>query len=80
MRAARETEAPRKNEGAPPAKEIAPSKNVSNAIELAKLRRIVEIALAEHVPEHQFEALKAAEESERTILRQLAAGLGSAAA
>jgi hypothetical protein len=50
-----------------------------DAIEPAKLRRIVEVALEEHLPEQQFNVLKAAEESERTLIRQLVAGFGGAA-
>lgn len=50
-----------------------------DAIEPAKLRRIVQIAIEEHLPQHQFDVLKAAEESERTIIRELVAGMGGAA-
>ena len=49
-----------------------------DAIEPAKLRRIVEVALEDHLPPHQFKVLKAAEDSERTLIRQLVAGLGAA--
>jgi hypothetical protein len=46
-----------------------------DAIEPAKLRRIVETAIEEHLPQHQFKVLKAAEDSERTLIRQLVTGL-----
>jgi hypothetical protein len=50
-----------------------------DAIEPDELRNLVQIAIQEHLPQHQFEVLKAAEESERTIIRQLVGGLASAA-
>jgi hypothetical protein len=49
-----------------------------DAIEPAKLRRIVEIAIEDRLPEHQFEVLKAAEEGELTLIRELVDGLGGA--
>jgi hypothetical protein len=49
-----------------------------DAIEPTKLRRIVDLAIQRHLPPHQFKALKAAEESERTLIRQLVSGLGVA--
>jgi hypothetical protein len=49
-----------------------------DAIEPDKLRRLVEIAIEEHLPAEQYEVLKAAEDSERTLIRQLVAGLGAA--
>jgi hypothetical protein len=50
-----------------------------DAIKPDMLRNLVEIAIEEHLPPRQFEVLKAAEESERTIIRQLVAGFGGAA-
>lgn len=50
-----------------------------DAIEPAKLRRIVELAIEDHLPTHQFNVLKAAEESEQTLIRQLVDGRGRAA-
>jgi hypothetical protein len=49
-----------------------------DAIEPAKLRRIVELAIENHLPDHQYKVLKAAEESERTLIGQLVRGLGAA--
>jgi hypothetical protein len=46
-----------------------------DAIPPAKLRRLVEFYIEQHLPKHQFEVLKAAERSEREILRDLIAGL-----
>jgi hypothetical protein len=42
-----------------------------DAIEPNRLRRIVQEAIEAHLPTHQFEVLKAAEESERNILSRL---------
>ncbi len=42
------------------------------------LRYLVEGAIEDHLPEDQFKILKAAEESEKTILRKLVAGWGGA--
>src|SRR5205823_1528517 len=49
-----------------------------DAIEPDDLRNLVQAALEEHLPQRQFEVLKAAEESERRIIGQLVAGLGAA--
>jgi hypothetical protein len=49
-----------------------------DAIEPDQLRELVQEAIERHLPQHQFEVLKAAEESERTLIRQMVAGLGSA--
>jgi hypothetical protein len=46
-----------------------------DAIPPNTLRSIVESAIQRHLPEHQFTVLKAAEESERSVLRNLVAGL-----
>jgi hypothetical protein len=46
-----------------------------DAIEPAKLRSLVEMVIEDHLPQHQFKVLKVAEESERTLIRQLVAGL-----
>ncbi len=46
-----------------------------DAIPPDRLRALVENAIKAHLPEHQFEVLKAAEESERSILRQMIANL-----
>ncbi len=46
-----------------------------DAIPPSRLRALVEDAITGHLPEHQFEVLKAAEESERSILRQMIANL-----
>ena len=43
------------------------------------LRWLVEGAIEDHLPQDQFKILKAAEESEKTILRKLVAGWGGAA-
>ena len=48
-----------------------------DAIEPDKLRALVEDAIEDHLPPHQFKVLKAAEDSERTLIRQLVAGLGA---
>jgi hypothetical protein len=50
-----------------------------DAIEPARQRQIVEAAIEEHLPEHQFKILKAAEESERSLIRQLVATVGRTA-
>jgi hypothetical protein len=42
-----------------------------DAIEPNMLRTLVQCVIEEHLPEHEFEILKAAEESEREVLRQL---------
>lgn len=47
-----------------------------DAIEPDKLRRLVEIAIENHLPAEQYAILKAAEDSERTIIQQLVRGLG----
>jgi hypothetical protein len=49
-----------------------------DAIEPDKLRALVEDAIEDHLPPHQFKVLKAAEDSERTLIRQLVAGMGAA--
>jgi hypothetical protein len=49
-----------------------------DAIEPDKLRTLVEAAIDRHLPQRQFEVLKAAEESERSVIRQLVAGWGAA--
>jgi hypothetical protein len=46
-----------------------------DAIQPATLRNLVEGAIQKHLPHHEFEVLKAAEESEREILLDLVAGL-----
>ncbi len=45
-----------------------------DAIEPGRLRRLVQDAIEEHLPEHQFQVLKAAEESEREIIWRLVEG------
>jgi len=47
-----------------------------DAIEPTKLRLLIEAAIDHHLPQRQFKVLKAAEESERTLIQQLVAGLG----
>jgi hypothetical protein len=49
-----------------------------DAIEPSRLRNLVERAIHRHLPHEQFEALKAAEESERELLTQFAAEAGVA--
>jgi hypothetical protein len=44
-----------------------------DAIDPNDLRDLVRMAIEQHLPEHQFEILKAAEESERTLIRKLVA-------
>ncbi len=44
-----------------------------DAIEPNRLRQLVQEAIERHLPPHQFETLKAAEESERKLLRRLVA-------
>ena len=44
-----------------------------DAIEPRTLRDIVSDAIEEHLPQHQYEVLKAAEESERKLIRRLVA-------
>jgi hypothetical protein len=51
-----------------------------DAIEPARLREIVRLAIEEHLPRDQFEVLKAAEESEREIITRLVGGLTPGAA
>jgi hypothetical protein len=46
-----------------------------DAIEPARLREIVQVAIEEHLPPDQFEVLKAAEASERYIISKLVGGL-----
>jgi hypothetical protein len=46
-----------------------------DAIPPDTLRRLVQNAIRRHLPEHQFQVLKAAEDSERRVLRNLVAGL-----
>jgi hypothetical protein len=46
-----------------------------DAIAPAQLRCIVEVAIERHLPRRQLEVLKAAEESERMLLRGMVAGL-----
>jgi hypothetical protein len=45
-----------------------------DAIEPDRLRSLVTAAIEKHLPQHEFEILKAAEESERKIIRQLVRG------
>jgi hypothetical protein len=49
-----------------------------DAIEPAKLRRLVEITIDAHLPVAQYAVLRAAEESERTLIRQFVAGIKGA--
>ncbi|MGE3782056.1 MAG: hypothetical protein AB7H71_04860 [Alphaproteobacteria bacterium] len=49
-----------------------------DAIEPARLRRPVEVAIESHLPAHQYEVLKAAEESERSLLLDLISDRGAA--
>ena len=42
-----------------------------DAIDPDRLRELVGVVIERHLPEHEFNILKAAEESERTIIRQL---------
>src|SRR5262245_28870926 len=49
-----------------------------DAIEPDGLRDVVREAIERHLPPHQFEVLKAAEESEREIIARLVGGLGDA--
>jgi hypothetical protein len=49
-----------------------------DAIEPDRLRAIVQVAIEEHLPPERFEVLKAAEASERAILRSFVTGLGAA--
>jgi|HubBroStandDraft_4_1064222.scaffolds.fasta_scaffold206138_2 hypothetical protein len=46
-----------------------------DAIEPQRLRMLVQIVIEEHLPPDQYEVLKAAKESERTLIRQLVTGL-----
>jgi hypothetical protein len=45
-----------------------------DAIEPDRLRSLVTAAIEKHLPQHEFEILKAAEQSERNIIRQLVRG------
>ncbi|WP_157791015.1 hypothetical protein [Bradyrhizobium elkanii] len=49
-----------------------------DGIEPGTLRELVETTIHRHLPRRQFDILKAAEESERSILKDLVAGLGVA--
>jgi hypothetical protein len=49
-----------------------------DAIEPDMLRTLVQVVIEDHLPAHQFEALKAAEESERSVIRQFVNRLGDA--
>jgi hypothetical protein len=49
-----------------------------DAIEPDMLRNLVRLVIEDHLPAHQFEILKAAEESERSTIRQLVNRLGGA--
>ncbi|MEY9674795.1 hypothetical protein [Bradyrhizobium elkanii] len=49
-----------------------------DSIEPGTLRELVETTIQRHLPRRQFDILKAAEESERSILKDLVAGLGVA--
>ena len=51
-----------------------------DAIEPDTLRALVQIAIEDHLPPQQFKVLKAAEESERTLIRQLVGGMGGGGA
>jgi hypothetical protein len=42
------------------------------------MRNLVQAVIERHLPPHQFNVLKVAEASERTLIRQLVAGLGAA--
>jgi hypothetical protein len=44
-----------------------------DAIDPNNLRSLVQAAIEQHLPAHQFKVLKAAEESERTLIRKLVA-------
>jgi hypothetical protein len=48
-----------------------------DAIEPDALRTLVRLAIEDHLPPHQFKVLKAAEDSERTLIRQLVQGLAA---
>jgi hypothetical protein len=48
-----------------------------DAIDPANLREIVRIAVERHLPRHQFEVLKAAEQSEREIISRLVSGMAA---
>jgi hypothetical protein len=48
-----------------------------DAIEPNRLREIVQRATERHLPPRQFKVLKAAEESERTLIRRLVASVTS---
>jgi hypothetical protein len=48
-----------------------------DAIEPDALRTLVRLAIEDHLPPHQFKVLKAAEDSERTLIRRLVAGLAA---
>jgi hypothetical protein len=51
-----------------------------DAIEPSLLRHLVRDAIEQHLPRHQFDVLKAAEESERDLLRVMVGQLNSGAA
>jgi hypothetical protein len=51
-----------------------------DAIEPNLLRAIVQVAIEEHLPEHEFEVLKAAEKSERELITRLVAEAAGGAA
>jgi hypothetical protein len=42
------------------------------------MRALVRATIERHLPPHQFNIMRAAEESERTLIRQLVAGIGGA--
>jgi hypothetical protein len=46
-----------------------------DAIEPDRLRSIVQTAIEKHLPAHQFEVLRAAEESERSLIRRLVSSI-----
>jgi hypothetical protein len=48
-----------------------------DAIEPDALRTLVRLAIEDHLPPHQFKVLTAAEDSERTLIRQLVRGLAA---
>jgi hypothetical protein len=48
-----------------------------DAIEPNQLRTLVTETIEQHLPQEQFEVLKAAEESEREIIRRLVGGITS---
>jgi hypothetical protein len=50
-----------------------------DAIEPQRLRNLVRSAIERHLPPREYEVLKAAEHSERTLIRRFVGGLGDAA-